>query len=1238
MRVAILRVRLCALLLVAAMSVALLAGAVPASAASPAGGGQSFTDLAGFGWASAAIDGADLLGVMQGTGEGQFEPAATTTRAQVAVVLARLFGWPSGAQTPSFTDWSSVPSWAQGAVAAAAQRDILQGEPDGSFQPNAPVTWAELAVIAARAFSLSRVPSGQTSAYLSSLPQGAATPSWAAEASAQDVEAGAFPGILALLYQPSQAVSRAGLATFLMNLAGQAGNPGVVTGQVTAVTAGGLSLRTASGVQTLPLTDATSIYDGSSPSALSSVQPGESVSVILVDGQAAWLDVTSSPARSVLHGTIVALASNQVEVGMAGGMDLTVPVAPAAAVTQGGQASSLAAADVGSSVTVTLDGGGTAIRIVLGGSAGASSSGATPPAGSGSTSAVSGTSSSSVAVPAVMRFSFSPSPIAATGALTPGSSTTVQLTAFGSNGQPVAGATVYLSFIQASGGGSAQVAGTNLSATAQAFTTGSGGQLSISYLAPAATPTGGSDTISAANAASGPSVVASDSYTFAPGAGVVAPNETVTGTLESVAAGQSLTLALNGGQVATVPLAPYASATLNGIGTTPASLPTGDTVTVTLNASAQASTIVAYSSGSSIGTVAPGSTVTGTLEAVDGTASLTLQVTGGQVATLYFAPYATVTLNGVESSALSLAPGDAATVTVNPSTQVTAVVATTGGSAGLGTQITGTVQAVNGSQSLTLAVTGGQVETLSFAPYVTVTLNGQVASTGSLIPGSTVTLTLNTSGQVSLVTAYTGGSGTATVAPDTTVTGTVEAVDGGVELTIEETNGQIATMSFAPYVTVTLNGQTSSTAAIVVGEQATATIDSSDQVSYVSLSSYTGTTGTVTPNSTLTGTVESVDGSYSLTVAETGGQVLTLPFAPYVTVTLNGVSTTESVLEPGDTVTLTVNDVSQVSLVTAYGSGGANGVLEPNSSLTGTIESVNGGYSLTLLVGGSDAQTLVFAPGVTATLNGQLSSVGALTAGETVTVELNNVGQVAVVTAYGAGAPSGTVAPDSTVGGTVEAVDGTQSLTVELTGGSTVTLPLASGLTVLINGASTGLGQVAVGDTATLTLNALTQISSIDVTSSALGNNGGTVSTGVLVSDQSSQGSISIYGSSGLSTYTLATGATVTLNGASSSLSSLEVGDNVSISLVNGLLAGLAATSPTSAQQIVSGTLASPVVGGSTTLLVTVGGTTETLDVGSYAVGVENDSLIVLSSLAQGSQVTVVPGVAPYGSALVIAG
>ena len=106
---------------------------------------RTFTDTAEIGaWARAAVAQAVEAGIVTGYGDGSFRPAATITRAEMAVMIARAADIESDTDAiTGFADDGDIPAWAKGAVAAVRQAGILQGRSGGQFAPDAAVTRAE---------------------------------------------------------------------------------------------------------------------------------------------------------------------------------------------------------------------------------------------------------------------------------------------------------------------------------------------------------------------------------------------------------------------------------------------------------------------------------------------------------------------------------------------------------------------------------------------------------------------------------------------------------------------------------------------------------------------------------------------------------------------------------------------------------------------------------------------------------------------------------------------------------------------------------------------------------------------------------------------------------------------------------------------------------------------------------------------------------------------------------------
>ena len=96
-----------------------------------------------------------LMGVMEGDGNGQFRPNSSLTRAEFCKMAVVLSGKRSVvtryASRTVFPDLRA-PHWATGYVnyAASADAGLIHGMPDGTFQPERPITYGEAVAILMR--------------------------------------------------------------------------------------------------------------------------------------------------------------------------------------------------------------------------------------------------------------------------------------------------------------------------------------------------------------------------------------------------------------------------------------------------------------------------------------------------------------------------------------------------------------------------------------------------------------------------------------------------------------------------------------------------------------------------------------------------------------------------------------------------------------------------------------------------------------------------------------------------------------------------------------------------------------------------------------------------------------------------------------------------------------------------------------------------------------------------------
>ena len=105
----------------------------------------SYTDVASTASYADAVNLLSNLGVINGFEDGTFRPTETVTRAQAAKMIVCLLGEGNGVETgdTQFTDVDGS-HWASGYINVAVARGILNGMGDGTFAPEATLTYGQI--------------------------------------------------------------------------------------------------------------------------------------------------------------------------------------------------------------------------------------------------------------------------------------------------------------------------------------------------------------------------------------------------------------------------------------------------------------------------------------------------------------------------------------------------------------------------------------------------------------------------------------------------------------------------------------------------------------------------------------------------------------------------------------------------------------------------------------------------------------------------------------------------------------------------------------------------------------------------------------------------------------------------------------------------------------------------------------------------------------------------------------
>ena len=114
---------------------------------------NSYSDVAEGAWYNHAVSTLSAMGIVKGDSNGKFNPNAPITRAEFAAIAAR---FDDKANTTA-VDFSDIAShWAKDEISAAANNGWINGYTDGTFRPNNKITRAEAMTLVNRV--LKRLP------------------------------------------------------------------------------------------------------------------------------------------------------------------------------------------------------------------------------------------------------------------------------------------------------------------------------------------------------------------------------------------------------------------------------------------------------------------------------------------------------------------------------------------------------------------------------------------------------------------------------------------------------------------------------------------------------------------------------------------------------------------------------------------------------------------------------------------------------------------------------------------------------------------------------------------------------------------------------------------------------------------------------------------------------------------------------------------------------------------------
>jgi hypothetical protein len=174
----------------------------------------AFKDTAGH-WARYDIEVMAALGVAHGTGEGQFSPDATVTRAQFASFITSSLGIAQVKPAVSSFRDVSPSAWYYGAVEAAYAGGLVSGA-NGMFNPDANITREEIAVMIVRGLAKEGI-TGSAGAPLAAFSDQGDISSWAVDS----VQTAAAEGIISGKdgrFAPAESATRAEAVSMLKRM------------------------------------------------------------------------------------------------------------------------------------------------------------------------------------------------------------------------------------------------------------------------------------------------------------------------------------------------------------------------------------------------------------------------------------------------------------------------------------------------------------------------------------------------------------------------------------------------------------------------------------------------------------------------------------------------------------------------------------------------------------------------------------------------------------------------------------------------------------------------------------------------------------------------------------------------------------------------------------------------------------------------------------------------------------
>ncbi len=182
--------------------------------------GNVFVDVFPGAWYCDAVDQVSQLGLMNGLGDYRYAPGDSLTRGMMVTLLYRYAGQPlknDNKRTNSFSDVPNGAYYAQ-AVEWAYRTGIVNGYPNGCFQPNGKITRQELCKLISCMMKYRGFPLPENSNMTAQFSDGTQVSGWARPYVNATVKAGLIKGDTGGTLRPNGTATRAEAATILLRM------------------------------------------------------------------------------------------------------------------------------------------------------------------------------------------------------------------------------------------------------------------------------------------------------------------------------------------------------------------------------------------------------------------------------------------------------------------------------------------------------------------------------------------------------------------------------------------------------------------------------------------------------------------------------------------------------------------------------------------------------------------------------------------------------------------------------------------------------------------------------------------------------------------------------------------------------------------------------------------------------------------------------------------------------------